>query len=561
MTTKKDGYLGNPNLKQAGKKHEFTKKQVEEYIKCSKDPVYFIRTYIKVVSLDEGLVPFNLYDYQENMVNTIHNNRFVIAKLPRQSGKSTTIISYLLHYVLFNQNMSIAVLANKQTTARDILGRLKLAYEYLPLWLQQGIVEWNKGSIELENGSKIMASSTSASAIRGGSYNAIFLDEYGHVPAGVAEEFFSSVYPTITSGQSTKVMMVSTPHGLNMFYNFWKNANRKEGEEGKNEYIPIEVHWSQVPLYPGGPHRDEAWKEQQIKNTSEKQFASEFECDFVGSSNTLINTSKLKALSWTRPIEKSNDGLTVYEKPKDGHKYFMTVDTSRGLGKDFSAFILIDCTEMPYKPVVVYRNNIIAPMVFPTIIHAVAKRYNAAYCLIELNDIGSQVADILHADLEYDHIMMTTSLGRSGQVINGGFGGKGKSALGVKMTSPIKKVGCSVLKSFVEEDKLIIEDTDIIQELTTFVAKRQSFEADDGHTDDLAMCLVIFAWMTRQTYFQELLETNIRTKIYKEEIENVEEELSAFGFISNVDGVEEVDGVWDGEDRWFSDKKSDIGGL
>ena len=257
---KKGGYLGNPNLKPAGETVQFTEEQVKEYIKCSTDPIYFIKKYIKIVSLDEGLVPFDLYDFQEDIVNKIHNNRFVIAKLPRQTGKSTTIISYLLHYVMFNQSMSVAVLANKQATAREILSRLKLAYEYLPMWLQQGIVEWNKGSIELENGSKIIASSTSASAVRGGSYNCIFLDEFAHVPQGIAEEFFSSVYPTITSGQSTKVLMVSTPNGLNMFYHYWRGATKKKGELGKNEYVPIEVHWSQVPKYPGGPLRDEEWK-------------------------------------------------------------------------------------------------------------------------------------------------------------------------------------------------------------------------------------------------------------------------------------------------------------
>ena len=257
MTDKKGGYLGNPNLKPAGVGIEFTKEQVQEYLKCSQDPIYFIKKYVKIVSLDEGLVPFELYPYQEDIVNTVHNNRFSIAKLPRQSGKSTTMVSYILHYILFNQSMNVAILANKQATAREILSRLKLAYEYLPLWLQQGIVEWNKGSIELENGSRIIASSTSASAVRGGSFNMIFLDEFAHVPQNIAEEFFSSVYPTITSGQSTKVLMVSTPNGLNLFYHYWRGATKKPGEHGKNEYIPIEVHWSQVPKYPGGPLRDQ----------------------------------------------------------------------------------------------------------------------------------------------------------------------------------------------------------------------------------------------------------------------------------------------------------------
>ena len=554
MSSKKKGYLGNINLKEAGVNIQFTEDQVKEYIKCSQDPIYFIQKYIKVVSLDEGLVPFDLYDYQKDIVEKVHNNRFVIAKLPRQSGKSTTIISYLLHYILFNQSMSVAVLANKQSTSRDILSRLKLTYEYLPLWLQQGIVEWNKGSIQLENGSKILASSTSASAIRGGSYNCIFLDEFAHVPTNIAEDFFSSVYPTITSGQSTKVFMVSTPNGLNMFYYYWKGATRKVGEEGKNEYVPVEVHWSEVPKFPGGPLRDEEWKQETIANTSEQQFQTEFECDFVGSQNTLIESHKLRSLNWTAPETKNADGLWIYEKPKPEHNYFITADTSRGQGKDYSAFVVVDTTEMPYKIVAKYRNNTISPMVYPTVLSTVAKQYNHAYILVEINDIGGQVADILHQDLEYENVLMTIYKGRAGQTINGGFGGgRSQSQLGVRTTAPVKKLGCSVLKSLIEEDKLLIEDVDLINELITFVAKRNSFEADDGHTDDLVMCLVLFSWLTRQEYFKELTETDVRTGIYKDEIASLEEDMCPFGFIETNDSEDE--GVWEGNNRWYDAKK------
>ena len=546
MTLKQDGYMGNPNLKPTGVEMEFTKEQVKEYIKCSQDPVYFIRNYVKIVSLDEGLVPFSMYDFQEEMVNVIHNNRFFIGKLPRQTGKSTTMISYLLHYVLFNQSMSVAVLANKQAVSRDILGRLQLAYEYLPLWLQQGIIAWNKGSIELENGSKILASSTSASAIRGGSYNVILLDEFAHVSSTIADEFFNSVYPTITSGSDTKVIMISTPNGLNMFYYYWQGATKKTGEPGKNDYVPFEVHWSQVP------GRDEIWKEGIIKNTSQQQFEQEMECSFLGSQNTLINSSKLKILNWTEPSAKNADGLWIYEKPKEDRQYYITVDTARGQGKDYSAFLVFDTTELPYKIVAKYRNNTVSPMVYPTVISTVAKNYNNAYILVEINDIGGQVADILHQDLEYENVMMTVYKGRAGQTINGGFGttGKSQSQLGVRTTGPVKKLGCSVLKSLIEEDKLLIEDVDIVNELVSFVAKRNSFEADDGHTDDLAMCLVLFAWLTRQEYFKSITETDVRTGIYKEEIEKMEENMVPFGFV--VDGTNEEDGEWDGEDRWFS---------
>ena len=311
-----DQYLGNPNLKKAHTPSRFTKKQIEEVVKCLDNPKYFIENYLKIVTIDKGLVPFEMYDFQRKMVDTFHDNRFTICKLPRQSGKSTIIVSYLLHYVLFNDNVNVAILANKSSTARDLLGRLQLAYEHLPKWMQQGVLNWNKGSLELENGSRIVAASTSSSAVRGSTFNIIFLDEFAYVPNSIAEEFFSSVYPTISSGKSSKVMIVSTPHGMNMFYKMWVDACNKN-----NNFVPVEVHWSEVP------GRDEKWKEETIKNTSESQFATEFECEFLGSVDTLISASKIKSLPVVEP--KRSGGLDVYEMPKKGNIYTMTVDVSR----------------------------------------------------------------------------------------------------------------------------------------------------------------------------------------------------------------------------------------
>ena len=531
-----DKYLGNQNLKAAGVSVPFTEEQVQEYLKCSKDPVYFIKKYIKIVSLDEGLVPFELWDFQEDIVEKVHNNRFVIAKLPRQTGKSTTMVSYLLHYVLFNQDVNVAILANKLATARELLHRLKLAYEYLPKWMQQGIVEWNKGSIELENGSKILASATSSSAVRGGSFNMIFLDEFAYVPPGVAEEFFSSVYPTISSGQTTKVLIVSTPKGLNMFYRFWVDAQEK-----RNEYVPIEVHWSQVP------GRDEAWKNQTIANTSEEQFQTEFECDFVGSTATLISSHKLKCLSYKTPLYKNNEGLCVYEEPQKEKTYCICVDTARGQGKDYSAFVVIDMTTTPYRVVATYRNNEIAPMMYPNAVNAVGKQYNNAHVLVEINDIGGQVADILHSELEYENILMISVKGRKGQVLGGGFG-KGGTQLGLRTTSVTKRVGCSALKGLIEEDKLIVEDFNTVNELSSFIAKRQSYEADDGHNDDLVMGLVMFAWVTTQPYFKDMMDMDIRQDVYGDKIKQMEDEMTPFGFFNDgVDDDHEVDGdgtIW-----------------
>ena len=517
-------YLGNPNLKKANVAQEWTKEEVEEYTKCMNDPLYFIQEYIKIVSLDEGLVPFKLYDFQKEMVGTFHNNRFTICKLPRQSGKSTTIIAYLLHYVLFNPTVNVAILANKAATARDLLGRLQLAYENLPKWLQQGVMTWNKGSLELENGSKILASSTSASAVRGGSYNIIFLDEFAYVPSNVAEQFFSSVYPTISSGKTTKVMIVSTPHGMNMFYKLWVDA-----EEQRNSYVPIEVHWSEVP------GRDAKWKEETIKNTSESQFNTEFECEFLGSIDTLITASKLKTLTYRAPIQ-SNAGLDVYETPQKDHTYLMTADVSRGTSNDYSAFLVFDVTQMPYRIVAKYRDNEIKPLLFPAKIYDVARAYNQAFVLIEVNDIGEQVATTMQFDLEYDNLIMASMRGRAGQVLGGGFSG-GRAQLGVRTTKAVKRIGCSNLKQLVEDNKLVIEDLDTISELSTFIVKGQSFEADEGCTDDLVACLFMFAWTCDQQYFKELTDMDVRHTMMREQQDALEQDMAPFGFV--VNGLED----------------------
>ena len=543
MATQTDVYLGNPNLKKANIAQSFTKEEIQEYLKCADDPVYFIREYIKIVSLDEGVIPFTMYDFQAEMVEKFHDNRFNIAKLPRQSGKSTIVTAYLLWYVLFNDNTNVAILANKAATAREMLGRLQLSYENLPKWLQQGILGWNKGSLELENGSKILAASTSASAVRGMSFNIIFLDEFAFVPNHIAEQFFSSVYPTISSGKKTKVIIISTPHGMNMFYKLWHDAERKA-----NEYIPTEVHWSQVP------GRDDVWKEQTIKNTSEAQFKVEFECEFLGSVDTLISASKLRVMPYEDPI-LSNRGLSIYEQPIEEHNYIITVDVSRGIGGDYSAFCVFDTTTLPYKLIGRYKNNEIKPIVLPNIIVDVAKNYNNAYILCEVNDIGGQVADIIQFDLEYENLLMAAMRGRAGQQLGQGFSGK-KTQLGVKMSTAVKSVGCSNLKALIEDDKLLINDYDTIAELTTFIQKGNSFQAEDGCHDDLAMCLVIFGWMAMQEYFKEMHDNDVRARIYEDQRDSIEQDMAPFGFMS--DGQEE-DSFLDAQgERWEVAEYGDV---
>ena len=512
-------YLGNPNLKNVGQNVEWTEETLQEYVKCKDDPEHFIRGYVKIVHVDQGLVPFEMYDYQKDMIHKFNDNRFVICKMPRQTGKSTTIISFLLHYILFNESTNVAILANKGAVARELLSRLQLAYEHLPKWLQQGVVIWNKGNIEVENGSKVIASATSSSAVRGSSFNIIFLDEFAHVPQNIAEQFFTSVYPTISSGESTKVLIVSTPLGLNMFYKMWVEA-----EEGRSEYVPIEVHWSEMP------GRDGKWKEQTIKNTSEVQFTQEFECEFVGSTYTLIAPSKLRTMVFKNPIHQSNN-LDVYEHPIKNHTYALVADTAQGKGVDFSAFSVFDVSQMPYKQVAVYRDNQISPMLYPNVIYQVGNKYNMAHVLVEVNDIGSQVADTLHYDLEYENIMIITMRGRAGQQIGGGFAKN--IQLGLRTSKQIKRIGCATLKDLIEQDQLIVLDFNTIKELTTFALQNNTYQAEEGAHDDIAMTLVIFGWLVQQRYFKEMTNMDIRKKMWEEQMETLEQDMLPFGIIDD----------------------------
>ena len=523
-------YKGNPLIKQRGQQHEFTQEQVKEFIKCSQDPEYFLTNYIKVISLDDGIIPFHPYPFQQKLVKSFNDNRFTICKLPRQSGKSVVTTAYLIHQALFRDNINIAILANKRDTAFELMAKLQTSYENLPKWLQQGVVSWNKGSIELENGSRITASSTSSSAVRGFSYNVVFLDEFAFVPTQLADEFFASVYPTISSGKSTKVIIVSTPNGMNHFYRLWTDA-----EKGRNSYNHIEAHWSEVP------GRDEKWREETIANTSLQQFQQEFDCDFIGSAGTLIAPSKLKSLTFVDPIE-SSAGLDIYEKPVKGHEYLMTVDVSRGMKLDYSAFVVVDITSYPHRVVAKYRNNKIKPMLYPDIIVSVAKQYNKAWILCEVNDIGDQVASIIFYDMEYENLLMTSMRGRAGQVLGHGFSG-GKTQLGLKMAKSPKKIGTSNLKQMVESDKVTFQDFNIINELTTFIERKSSFEAEDGCHDDLVMCMVIYAWAVQQDYFREMTDQSIRQELYEKDKSQLEEDMSPCGFIS--DGVTDEETIVD----------------
>lgn len=519
-------YLGNPNLKKSNVAIEWTPYELSEYVKCSKDQVYFIKNYCKIVNVDRGLIHFELWDFQEKMVKTFESNRYTICKMPRQVGKTTTVAAYMLWKILFTENFNVAILANKMMQAREILSRIQLMFEYLPKYMQMGVKEWNKGNIELENGSKILAAATSSSAVRGGSFNLIYLDEFAFVPSNIQEEFFASVYPTISSGKSSKVVITSTPNGLNLFYKLWVDS-----EEGRNTYARVDVHWSNVP------DRDHNWMVEQVKNTSEEQFRVEFECEFLGSSMTLIHPAKLRSLVFRPPITQQ-ENINIYHQPSQNELYTIVVDTSRGSGGDYSAFVVFKA-KPPYEVCAVYRNNMISPLLYPNIIYSAAKFYNSAMVLVETNDIGQQVADILHHDLEYEYIMFTTNNGRDGQTLSGGF--NGSLHFGVRTTKQVKRIGCANLKTLIEKDQLIINDYETIQELSRFSQKGTSYEAEEGH-DDLVMCCVLFAWLTAQPYFKEVTDVDIRQILYDENQKMLDDQMLPFGIYD--DGIEEEAKPW-----------------
>ena len=539
-------YVNNPLIKASHQTQEFTEEQIQEFVKCANSPEYFIVNYIKIVHLERGLVPFEMYDFQKKMVNTFHDNRFTICKVGRQSGKSVTVIAYLLWFLLFNESVSVAMLANKSATSRELLSRMQLAYEHLPFWLQQGVGVWNKGSFELENGSKIISSATSSSAIRGSSFNLVFLDEFAFVENNLAEDFFRSVYPTISSAENTKLIIVSTPYGMNHYYRMWKEAVDK-----RSNFVPIQVHWSEVP------GRDEEWKQNTIKNTSIEQFRQEFETEFIGSDSTLIDPNVLQALRWEKPLINKK-GLTIYEEPSTNKLYACTVDVALGKGKDYSAFLIYDITQIPYRIVAVYRDNTITPLVFPNVIHSLVKQYNNAYTLVEIDGSGAQVGDILRHDLGYENLLMTFNAGRNGIQISSGF--KRSAMMGLKMTRPVKNIGCMTLKNLVEQEKIILRDVNVITEFYSFAQKGQSFEATPGTHDDLVMCCVSFSWLVAQRYFAELTDVNLRENLLNDVEEETWDSLTPFGFID--DGLMDIPSetqhvAREGSDDWLDNRGTD----
>jgi len=513
-------YLGNNNIKRDGVEQEWTQHEINEYAKCLKDPVYFAENYIKVISLDGGLVPFSLYPYQEQMFEHFNDNRFSIVLACRQSGKSISSVVFLLWYAVFNPEKTVAILANKGATAKEMLARVTLALENLPFFLQPGCKALNKTSVEFSNNSRIIASSTSSSSIRGFSVNLLFLDEFAFVQNDA--EFYTSTYPVISSGKNTKIIVTSTANGLgNVFHKLWEGAVQET-----NNFKPFRIDWWDVP------GRDEKWKQETIANTSELQFKQEYGNDFLGSGNTLISGDKLLKLKSQNPIYEQ-DSVRVFERPNPDSEYMMFVDVAKGRGRDYSTFNIIDVSTKPFKQVAVFRDNMISPLLFPDIIYKYAKTYNEAYVVIESNDSGETVCNGLYYELEYENVFVESAV-KAG-------------AIGVHMSRKVKRIGTSTMKDLIEQDQIVIRDAYTIMELSTFVARGSSFEASDGNHDDLVMNLVLFGWFTTTQMFAEYADVDVKKMIYAEQMKMIEDDMLPFGEIDNgLDNrFEVVDGdVW-----------------
>jgi len=527
-----EGYLGNINVKRAGVQQEWSEEEVKEYVKCSQEPAYFIQNYVQIISLDEGLVPFALYNYQEELISHFDENRFSICLACRQSGKSITVCAYLVWYLMFHPEQTVAILANKGATAREMLARITTMLEHIPFFLQPGTKVLNKGSIEFENDSRIIASATSTSSIRGLSVNLLYLDEFAFVEN--AEVFYTGTYPVITSGSKSKVIVTSTANGVgNMFHKLWEGATTDS-----NEFKNFQVNWYDVP------GRDTKWKKQTIANTSELQFEQEFGNSFLGTGRTLIAADCLLGLTSLNPEEMYGQ-VKVYKRPEENHSYVMTVDVAEGKGLDYSTFSVFDVTDSErFEQVCVMRDNTLSPMLLPDICSKFGKLYNTALIIVENNNQGSMVCNELHYNLEYENMFMTNSTKADG--------------LGLRMTKKTKAIGCARLKEIMEEGKLHVPDSITIQEMTTFVSKGVSWEADGGNHDDMVMNCVLFSWFVSTPLFTDMTEVQLKQMLFAEQQRNIQDSIVPIGIINNNEEEQFVDAdgdLWTVDSRWKNNVK------
>jgi hypothetical protein len=502
----KEFFAGNKNLRAAGSIHNYTHEELLELAKCKNNPIYFINNYCKVAKGGVGLVNLKLFDYQYPMLESFieHDKSIVVA--PRQCGKSTTFAAYALWCILFKQSYTVAILANKLSVAKEILDRVQNMFLNVPRFLQQGVLSFSKTSMELENKSKIFVSTTSASGIRGFAIDLVFLDEFAHIQDHIANDFFTSTYPTI-SATGGKLIIVSTPKGMNHFHKMWKEAI-----SARSGFNPVFVNYRDIPLY------NKKWAEATKKDIGAVRFAQEYECDFLGSVNTLISPTTIQNMTHDNPITTDNNGISIYEEPIAGQSYLITCDTSEGVGGDNTAFLVFDVTDYPITVVAKFASNIISPFLLPRVLYEVGAKYNYASILVESNNLGKQVVNDLYMELEYPNLI--------GESFH-------SPTYGVRTTKSTKAIGCATFKDLCETQRLLVIDHDIIEEISNFVKHKTSYAASEGHKDDLVMCCVLMSWFASTEQWDTIRNSTFRKEIYEARQKQMEEMLMPFGIISN----------------------------
>lgn len=468
-------YNNIKNLLKSDVKLELKEWQIQEIYKCKNDISYFLETYVKVVHQDRGKVPFKLYDFQKKFIDVIKNNNRVLGLISRQAGKTVGISGYVLHYTIFNKDKNIGIVANKGSTARKILKGIKNMYKTLPVWLQVGIEVWDKSAITLGNGCQIMTDNTSSDSFTGESIALLIVDEVAKIEANLFKDFFDSAMPTVSSSKSAKVIMFSTAKGLNHWYKLWTDA-----KNNVNEFTPFQIEWFEVP------GRDDEWKEKIIKTFTESHFLQEYDNKFMGSSDSLISMKKLQSMPHSIPIEIKNDNrFNIYEYPEENAQYFLLCDYAEGLEQDSSSIQIVKKIEEKFKQVGRYKDNTSKPREFALIKKMIGEYYNEGLVIGESN-LGKESLNELHEELEYENIFFDL------EEIN---------KIGLRMTTKTKKLGCSYLKKFIENNKFEIVDFDTINELSTFISKKNSYEADTGCHDDLVIPFILFAYLLNQELF------------------------------------------------------------
>ena len=459
-----------------------------------------------------------------------HDHMFLVGKNMIPTHNTVSTAAYVVWQSIFQPYSAIAILANKAKTAIGILNKVSVMYENLPKWIQIGVKEWNKSSIVLENGSRIEASATSSSAIRSMSISTLIIDECAFIDKGIWYDFFASVYPTVSSSKKAKIVLISTPNGMNHFYKFWNDAYNK-----KSDFEPYEIEWNTVP------GRNEEFRDKVVAEFGQEYWNQEFACEFLGSAGTLISGTKLKSMVWIDDFEvKLNDKLRIYEQPikrdddehlRDG-KYILIFDTGEGVGSDDSTVHVFNVDTKPYNQVAVYRDNNISIRDFPLIVDSIGKMYNDALVIGENNTIGAAVLDDLFYDYEYENIFFSIVSRKKNTSVDE----VNDEKFGIRMTTQSKKIGCSNLKRNIEDDYFQINDFHTIQEFTCFIKKGDTYKAEEGKHDDLITPLVIFSYFLRRREWVEMWLDQTKEGTREELLKQIESDLLPMGFVCD-DGV------------------------